>query len=78
MEAPDHWDREDEDDEVHEHVEGLVDDEEEVGVDALSVDAVVPVGAEGAALCGAGDEDGQAPGGYEGVETEGEVLEFGG
>lgn len=78
MEAPDHWDGEDEDDEVHQDVEGLVDDEEDAWVDALPVDAVVPVGAEGAALRGAGDEDGEAPGADEGVHAEGEVLEFGG
>lgn len=78
VEAPDHWDGEDEDDEVHEDVEGLVDDEEDAWVDALAVDAVVPVGAERAALRRAGDEDGEPPGGDEGVQAEGEVLEFGG
>lgn len=58
LEAPDHWDGQNEDDEVHEDVEGLVNDEEDVWVDALPLDAVVPVGAEGTALCRAGDADG--------------------
>lgn len=78
METPDHGDGEDEYDKVHEDVEGLVDDEEDAWVDALSGDVVVPVCAEGTTLSCAGEEDAGAPGGYEGVEGEGEGLEFGG
>lgn len=43
LEAPDHGDREEEDHEVHEDVEALVDDEELVLVEAVAVDALVPV-----------------------------------
>lgn len=43
MKIPDHRDWQDEDDKVHEDIEGLVDDEEEVCVEAVALDAVVPV-----------------------------------
>lgn len=78
METPDHWDGQDEDHKVHEDVEGLVDDEEDVWVEALPVHALVPVCAEGATLAGAGEENSQAPGADEAVETQGEFLEAGG
>jgi hypothetical protein len=61
MEIPNHRDWQGEDDKVHEDVEGLVDDEEEVCVEALAVDAMVPVCAEWAALACAGEEDGRSP-----------------
>lgn len=56
----------------------MVDDEEDVRVEALPVHALVPVCAEGPALAGAGEEDAQAPGADEAVETEGDFLEAGG
>lgn len=43
VEVPDHWDGQDEDDEVHEYVEGLVDDDEFLCVETCSFNAVVPV-----------------------------------
>lgn len=43
VEVPDHWDGQDEDDEVHEYVEGLIDDDEFLRVETCSFDAVVPV-----------------------------------
>lgn len=43
VEIPDHWDGEEEDDEVHEYVEGLVDDDEFLRIETCSFDAVVPV-----------------------------------
>jgi hypothetical protein len=61
MEIPNHRDWQGEDDKVHEDVEGLVDDVEEVCVEALAVDAMVPVCAEWAALACAGEEDGRSP-----------------
>jgi hypothetical protein len=57
VKIPDHWNWEDEDYKVHQNVEGLIDNEEFICVDAGSRDAAVPVGAKGAALSGAGEED---------------------
>lgn len=57
VEIPDHWNWEDEDYDVHQNVEGLVDDEKCRFVETGSRDAAVPVGAERAALSGAGEED---------------------
>ena len=45
VEVPDHWDGQDEDHEVHDYVEGLVDDDEFFRVETCSFRAVVPVGA---------------------------------
>lgn len=44
METPNEGDGEGEEDEIHEHVEYLVDDDQGVAVYALAVDALVPVG----------------------------------
>lgn len=62
MQIPDHRDWKGEDDKVHYDVERLVDYEEEVCVEALALDAVVPVCAEWAALACAGEEDACSPG----------------
>lgn len=78
LQVPDHGDGEGEDDEVDDDVEDLVGDEEFVLVEAGAWDGLVPEGVEGAALHGAGDDDGETPGADEGVEGEGEMLEFGG
>ena len=77
VQVPDHGDGEGEDHEVHEYIPGLVHDEEKVWVDALAVDAVVPVGLQWATLSGAGEENGCSPCTDETVEAEGEFLEFG-
>ncbi len=63
MQIPDHWDGKDEDDKVHEDVEGLVDDEEGFCVEALAGDGVIPICAEWAALTGTGEGDARVPGG---------------
>jgi len=63
VEIPDHWDGQGEDDEVHEDVEALVDDDEFLGVETFSWDAVVPVSAERSTLSCAGEKDSCTPGG---------------
>lgn len=67
LEIPNHGDGECKDDEVNEDVEDLVDDEELVGVEAVAVDALIPVAAERATLEGTCEEDAGSPEGDEGV-----------
>lgn len=55
----------------------MVNDEEEVGVEAVAVDAFIPVCVQRATLSGAGEEDTSSPGGDETVQAERELLEFG-
>ena len=50
LQTPDHGHRQRQDGKVHEHIEGLVGDDELHAVDAGSLNALVPVGAERAAL----------------------------
>lgn len=78
VQPPDHGDGQSQDHKVHEDVEGLVGDDEDFGVEALALHALVPVCAEWAALAGASEEDAGAPGADEAVQAEGEALEFGG
>lgn len=67
VQTPNHRDWEDEDDKVHDDVEGLVDNEEDVRIEAFSGHTMVPVGAERNTLTGAGEEDAEAPGANEAV-----------
>lgn len=79
LQVPDHGHGQREDNEVDDDVEDLVGNEELVGVEAFGVGGVgVPGAFKGAALQGTGDNDARAPGNDEGVEGEGEMLEFGG
>lgn len=67
MQVPNHWDWKGENHKVHEHVPGLVDDEKAVGIDALTLDAMVPVGAQWNTLAGTGKEYRRSPGANETV-----------
>lgn len=55
----------------------MVDDEEKVGVEAVAINAFIPVCIQGATLSGTGEEDSGSPGGDETVQAEGVLLEFG-
>lgn len=77
VQAPDHGNGQGQDHKVHEDVEGLVGDDEDLEVETLALHAVVPVCAEWAALPRAGEEDAGAPRADEAVQAEGEALEFG-
>ena len=75
LQAPDHGDGEGQDDKVHDDVEGLIHDEERVSVEAVAIDALVPVGAQRAALQGTGEEDARPPEPDQRVQAERHPLE---
>lgn len=76
LQVPDHGHRKRKNHKVNNDVEDLVDDEELVLVEAFAVDAGVPEGFDRAALQAAGDNDPRGPSDDEGVEGEGDMLEF--
>lgn len=75
VQVPDHWNGEGKNHEIHQDIEGLVDDDESLCVETRPLDTVVPVGAQGSTLACAGEEDGCAPCGDQNVQAESEFLE---
>ncbi|KFY14146.1 hypothetical protein V492_02823 [Pseudogymnoascus sp. VKM F-4246] len=75
LEPPDDGQGQGEDDEVHDDVEGLVDDEVLGAVDAHGVDGLIPVATKRPTLQRAGEEDGGGPEADEPVYVGGEAVE---
>lgn len=76
LQAPDHGDGQQQDDEVHNDIEALVDDEEQIAIEAVAVDASIPVGPQRPTLQGAGKEDASGPGSHEAVEDKRDAVEL--